>query len=322
MTVPITLNNVTTFQNDTTAATTVNNNSTAITTAFGTALARTGDQMTGNLDMNNSRILNLPAPTSSQEPLRQADLTSGTVQYTGGSNITVSGTTIATTATPTFTTVNGNTITAGTGTLTLGAKTLTASNSLTLAGTDGTTMTFPSVSDAVTTATNTQTLTNKSLSTSQLTGILAAANGGAGTINGALAANGSGLVSQAAMAGISDYVAAGSWTPNDASGAALVFTSVSGEYCRIGNMVFIGGQVIYPTTTNTGNAFIGGLPFNVGTNSGRVGFIVYSNAGGAIKALASVGNNNFSLLNSSNASLTNTNMSSAVVLFFGAYFIA
>lgn len=48
------------------------------------------------------------------------------------------------------TTVNGNTITTGTGVLTLAAgKTLTASNSITLAGTDSTTMTFPPASASV-----------------------------------------------------------------------------------------------------------------------------------------------------------------------------
>lgn len=44
-------------------------------------------------------------------------------------------------------TYNGNTFTAGTGTLTIAAgKTLTSSNTLTVAGTDGTTMTFPTTS--------------------------------------------------------------------------------------------------------------------------------------------------------------------------------
>lgn len=62
-------------------------------------------------------------------------------------------------------TYNGNTITTGTGTLTLAAaKTLTASNTLTLAGTDGTTMTFPTTSatlartDAANTFTGHQTI--------------------------------------------------------------------------------------------------------------------------------------------------------------------
>jgi hypothetical protein len=49
-----------------------------------------------------------------------------------------------------FTTINGNTFTTGTGTLTIAAgKTLTANNSITLAGTDATTMTFPASSTTV-----------------------------------------------------------------------------------------------------------------------------------------------------------------------------
>ena len=62
----------------------------------------------------------------------------------------------------TATTVNGLTITGSTGTFTLtDAKTLSVSNTLTLAGTDGTTMTFPAASGAVQTADSTAVLTNK-----------------------------------------------------------------------------------------------------------------------------------------------------------------
>lgn len=75
------------------------------------------------------------------------------------SGATISGSTITTS------TYNGNTWTAGTGILTIAAlKTLTASNTLTLAGTDGTTMTFPATSatlartDAANTFTGTQTI--------------------------------------------------------------------------------------------------------------------------------------------------------------------
>lgn len=88
----------------------------------------------------------------------------------------VSGTVATATTTPaisltlgaiTPSTVNGNTLTTGTGTLTLAAgKTLTVSNSLTLAGTDATTMTFPATSasvartDAGQTFTGTQTFSS------------------------------------------------------------------------------------------------------------------------------------------------------------------
>ena len=67
-------------------------------------------------------------------------------------------------ATITTSTYNGNNWTAGSGTLTLGTKTLTVNNTLTLAGTDSTTMTFPTTSatiartDAANTFTGTQTV--------------------------------------------------------------------------------------------------------------------------------------------------------------------
>jgi hypothetical protein len=64
----------------------------------------------------------------------------------------------------TATTVNGNTLTAGTWTLTgVAAKILTFNNSLTLAGTDATTMTFPTSSDTVAGLAASQTLTNKTI---------------------------------------------------------------------------------------------------------------------------------------------------------------
>lgn len=69
--------------------------------------------------------------------------------------------------------VNGNTITTGTGTLTLGSKTLVISNTLTLAGTDSTTMTFPSTSasvariDAAQTFVGVQTLSSLLITTPQ-----------------------------------------------------------------------------------------------------------------------------------------------------------
>lgn len=74
-----------------------------------------------------------------------------TITTTGTSGVTFPTTgTLATLAgTEAFTnkTYNGNTWTAGTGTLTIAAgKTLTASNSITFAGTDATTMTFPPAS--------------------------------------------------------------------------------------------------------------------------------------------------------------------------------
>jgi hypothetical protein len=91
-------------------------------------------------------------------------------------------------------------------------KTLTASNSLTLAGTDGTTMTFPGTSDTVVTLGATQTLTGKTLTSPTLTtpalgtpasGVLTNCTGlpvagggtGATTLTGVLVGNGTSAVS-------------------------------------------------------------------------------------------------------------------------------
>ena len=85
--------------------------------------------------------------------------------FTGVQTMTSPVFTTPSLGTATATTINGNTITTGTGTLTLGAaKTFTANNSITLAGTDGTTITFPGTSalmartDASQVFTGTQTI--------------------------------------------------------------------------------------------------------------------------------------------------------------------
>ena len=74
----ITLNNVATFQNDTTAVTTINSNNAVITTAFLDVLSRSGvtpNQMTSTLDMNGNQIVNLPPPQTVNSPARLIDVT-------------------------------------------------------------------------------------------------------------------------------------------------------------------------------------------------------------------------------------------------------
>jgi hypothetical protein len=63
---------------------TLNANSALIETALENTLSRDGtspNEMNASLDMNSNRILNLPAPASSEEPLRQQDLE----DFVGGS---------------------------------------------------------------------------------------------------------------------------------------------------------------------------------------------------------------------------------------------
>jgi len=93
------------------------------------------------------------------------------INGTGITAVTGSGSVVLATSptlvTPTLgaataTSINGNTFTSGTYTLTgTAGKTLDFTNTLTLSGTDSTTMTFPSSSDTVVTLAATQALTNK-----------------------------------------------------------------------------------------------------------------------------------------------------------------
>lgn len=91
----ITLNNVGSLIDATTAATTINNNSAVIQTAFDNTLSRDGttpNQMGSSLDMNGNSIINLPAPAFNDSPVRLQELST----ITGGgtvSNLPAGGTT-------------------------------------------------------------------------------------------------------------------------------------------------------------------------------------------------------------------------------------
>lgn len=73
----ISLTDLVNLQNETTAVNAINANSAAITTAFDNTLSRDGTQpntMGSNLDMNNFQILNLPAPSTQNSPVRLVDV--------------------------------------------------------------------------------------------------------------------------------------------------------------------------------------------------------------------------------------------------------
>jgi hypothetical protein len=94
-------------------------------------------------------------------------------------------------------------------------------------------------------------------------GTVPAARGGAGTINGCLTANGSGVVTQCAMANISDY-AQGTWTPTlvgSTSGSWVLATAV-GSYEKIGRQITVRFTIqTSSASAPVGTVNIGGLPF-------------------------------------------------------------
>lgn len=81
----LTLNNITNLTNNS-AVSTINANSAAIVTAMENSLAQDGsdDVMTGPLDMNSNRIINLPAPQSLSDAARLQDVNGSPVIVSTG----------------------------------------------------------------------------------------------------------------------------------------------------------------------------------------------------------------------------------------------
>jgi hypothetical protein len=73
----------------------------------------------------------------------------------------------------------------------------------------------------------------------------------------------------------------GTWTPIDASGASLSFTTANGVYTKVGRQVTCHYRVVYPSTVNVSGAIIGGLPFNIGS-SNYTGFTGYNSGTGTV----------------------------------------
>jgi len=112
----------------------------------------------------------------------------------------------------------------------------------------------------------------------------------------------------------------GTWSPIDASGAALSFTASSGGYTRIGNMVFAYGQVTYPANTDSNIAVIGGLPFaNDGTVAGRQCQIGAKTEATLTGIQAAVGSTTLNLVTATGTGVTNSTMSTDLLWFIAIY---
>jgi hypothetical protein len=113
----------------------------------------------------------------------------------------------------------------------------------------------------------------------------------------------------------------GTWTPSDASGASLVFTTVNGTYEKIGRLWIARCYLTFPSTVNGSNAVIGGLPFTVAnTNSARTAFIAYSDESTLLRAFAINNGTSVELVNAAGSNITNATMSlNAVALCVVSY---
>lgn len=121
---------------------------------------------------------------------------------------------------------------------------------------------------------------------------------------------------------LSTYVASGSWTPTDNSGAGLVFTSPVGKYSQIGNIVIASCSLTYPATVNASGAVIGGLPVPTNASAGQQGGqVVYTNAPTLARASTSAGTSSANLWTASGAGIANSAMTGSLNYFMFIYLV-
>lgn len=120
---------------------------------------------------------------------------------------------------------------------------------------------------------------------------------------------------------LANYVE-GTWTPVDASGASLTFTSVTANYTRIGRMIIASCTLTYPSTVNGSNALIGGLPLTTSASAGsQGGHVVYSTSATLVRSLTQSSSTTFSLNTAAGGNITNATMSLTINYFQLIYFV-
>jgi hypothetical protein len=114
----------------------------------------------------------------------------------------------------------------------------------------------------------------------------------------------------------------GTWTPIDASGASLSFSTAVGNYTRIGRIVIATCEVVYPSTANGSNALIGGLPFTTSASAqSQGGTVLYTTVATLARSLTNSGATTFNLNTAAGGNLTNANMSLSTNYFQIIYFV-
>lgn len=116
------------------------------------------------------------------------------------------------------------------------------------------------------------------------------------------------------------YTSAGSWVPADGSGASLTFTGISASYTQIGNMLFVYGQLTYPSTSNGSNAVISGLPITpANQNYAQQCNISFAGTANANHSQVIKAGNTINIYTSAGTQTTNVQMSTVQINFLCVY---
>jgi hypothetical protein len=84
------------------------------------------------------------------------------------------------------------------------------------------------------------------------------------------------LLGGTAAANLLDDYEEGLWTPTDVSGAGLSFTSVTGNYRKVGGIIFANFTLLFPATSDATIIQIGTLPYSSSFNNGSGGTATYT----------------------------------------------
>jgi hypothetical protein len=114
----------------------------------------------------------------------------------------------------------------------------------------------------------------------------------------------------------------GTFTPTDASGASLTFSSAVGLYRKFPGLVHISMKIVFPVTADGSNVKIGSLPFTA-ANVAFSGFPVSAIPSGGLLPNANgfvlINTTNMSLIKASGLSITNSDMTGNTLYVNGAY---
>ena len=106
----------------------------------------------------------------------------------------------------------------------------------------------------------------------------------------------------------------GTWTPVDASGAALSYTGAAGTYEKIGRQVCQRCTYTYPATVDGSNNFTGGLPFTTANaDEARQGFLCFTDEATAFQLVPENNNTIFNIRGAAGAAITNATLSTNTV---------
>ena len=138
------------------------------------------------------------------------------------------------------------------------------------------------------------------------------ATGGANQVLQQASVGGGVTVGQLATTNLSDVGTNTAWTPTDASGAGLSFTTATGRYLNVGKLVYTEFDLTYPVTASAAAASIGGLPFtSIGVQQALS--IAFTNLNIAAQIAVNSSATTISFLNLAGGTVTNAQFSGVTI---------